>query len=73
MNLGKAVVDNTFRIAFIKGRKTQPVESDETVKGRKPQISVRRLRNLADAVLRQTVIRRPGVKAILSEGSQATD
>ena len=62
---GKAIVDDPASVAFIESAEPDTVEADEPVEGRKPKIPVRRLRDRPYAVLRQAVIGRPGVEAIL--------
>ena len=64
---GETVIYNAFGITFVKSCKANSIKSNQPVKGRKPEIAVRRLRNFAQTVLRQTIIRRPGIKTILSE------
>ena len=62
---GKAIVDYAPGVTFIESPEPDAVKSDEPVKGRKPKIPVRRLRDRTHAILGQAVIRRPGVEAIL--------
>src|SRR3712207_2405456 len=63
--MDKTIARNSFCVVFIENRKARSVVTNQTVKGRKPEITVRRLRDSADAVLRQSVVGRKRIKTIL--------
>ena len=55
-----------FCIAFVERGKSNAVKPYEAVKGRKPKISIRCLRDLSHPVLRQPVICVPEVETVLA-------
>jgi hypothetical protein len=67
----KAIIDDPLGVALIKGGESHSVEAHQAVKRRKPEIAVGRLRDLADPVLRQAIIRVPVVEPVLSRYGQA--
>jgi hypothetical protein len=61
------------RIRRVKGREAHAVKPHNAFRRRQPEIAVRRLRDGADAVLRQAVLIRPDELLILTEEAQRAD
>src|SRR5262249_3599764 len=59
------ITSDSLGIAFVKDRKAHPIKPYKPIKSREPQITVLRLRYIADAVLRQPVIRVQRVEVVL--------
>ena len=68
----ETIARKIFMIAFIKNRETHAVKTHQTVKCREPNITVRRLRNRINRILRQPVVRRPRIETILRRRADYT-
>src|SRR5262249_33833060 len=66
---GEPVAGQPRTVALVEDGEAYAVKAHQPVKGRKPQIAIARLYNAAHGVLRQPVVRRPVIKAVLRESS----
>ena len=66
---GEPIAAEAFRVVFIEDVETHAVVAHQPVERRKPQVTVARLRNVIDAVLRQTIVSRPFIEAVLRQGA----
>lgn len=66
----EAIARNPRGIGPIEHHEAGAVEPHQAVQGGQPEVTIRSLAHVPNDVLRQTVLRRPGVDVVLSNGSR---
>ena len=70
----EAMADDAERIALVEGGEAHAVKAHQPIERCQPQIAIARLHNVAHRVLRQSVVRRPMIEAVLGvSADQTTD
>src|SRR3974390_2432771 len=64
----EAIATDSLCVAFVIGREVDPVEANQAIKRRKPEIPIRRLTDRPHCVYGQTVVGGPSVDGYLRRG-----